>query len=82
MQACEVYWNPMRSYAGDDILGELLVRMVLYAQVPSIQVNSFSLTVHQILIAHDENARTSLPHPHYTHSPNNAESASNLTLPS
>ena len=42
---------------------------------------SFSLTAHQILIAREENALTSLPRPHYIHSPNDAESASN-TLPS
>ena len=40
---------------------------------------SFSLTVHQILIAREENALTSLPRPHYT---NDAEWASNLALPS
>ena len=45
-------------------------------------LNSFSLTAHQIPIAHQHNAFTSLPRPHYTHSPSYRESASNLTLPS
>ena len=46
-------------------------------------INSFSLTVQQIQIGHQEIAHTSLPCPHHmTHSLNDAESASNLALPS
>ena len=43
---------------------------------------SFSRMAYQIPIPREENALMSLSHPHYTHSPNNAESASNLVLPS
>ena len=45
--------------------------------------NSFSLRAraYEIPIARKENSLTSLLCPHYTHSPINAESASNLTLP-
>ena len=46
------------------------------------QYISFSLTAQQITIVRQENALTSLPRPHYTHSPNDAESASNLAPPS
>ena len=64
-----------------------IIRIIVRACVPcGIQVHGNSLGYGTVIVKHrefsGESPLTSLPRPHYTHSPSDTESASNLALPS